>query len=812
MNCSLPNLFRAGLLLALLLSPGRLTAQEPQGAQFLAAVPEPAPPAPDLADLALLATDLSGRLARLETTIAGAVDLSQVKKQLEEISAIVDAYDASQFRALQTSTHERAGQLPQLKADIKSADGALAGVSKSVTEQVRILGRLKKEWLAEQQHWSAWQTALLKDEPFDEVATTLTEIHQTIDAALGLLLQQLRPFLAVQDQVRKQQTRINLLTAEVEGLNAIRHGAGPLDPDPPIFSPDYFSELTTTVRNGAQNGLAQISWPGKSFFIRHVWIVVLQGMLALVLLFFFFRYRQQLERTEHWRFIAKRPIAAGLLVAVVSGAVLYEPPPTMVVCVLTVLIGSAFARLLGGLMEGGWRKQFGYGVIALLITTNSSYALGLSLPLFRVYILMAALVSFVCCLRWAVKSSHTGDMPLYVWALRLCAVLFAIIVFAELRGEAALAEFLFVSLLYALGILLVFSLLRYLVRGALAWAVFTSSPRSVALVGSSAAVIVQRLTFIFDVFIGVVILSALLTAWQVYDSPSKAITALLSVGVTVGSQRLTLGLVIMAIGSVGISYLASSVLQNLLLTEDVLIGREVETGVRVAVARLVHYVLASCGFVVALVVLGVDLTKMTLLASALGIGIGFGLQTVVNNFVCGLILLFERPLRVGDTIEIGGWRAEISKIGLRSTTVRRSDQADMIVPNADLITQQVINWTLTDRHVQITIPVRVAYGSDIPLVMQTLGECALAFPGVMASPEPKILLQSFGDSALNFELQVWIMDIDNRRQVESDLHQEIARRFRQAGIEISFRQRDFRSRSGDSTANNVAATVREPLA
>jgi small-conductance mechanosensitive channel len=248
-----------------------------------------------------------------------------------------------------------------------------------------------------------------------------------------------------------------------------------------------------------------------------------------------------------------------------------------------------------------------------------------------------------------------------------------------------------------------------------------------------------------------------------------------------------------------------------LLTEHVLARRKVETGVSHSVARLLHYALLTIGFVTALVVLGVDLTKMTLLASALGVCIGFGLQTIVNNFVCGLILLLERPLRVGDTIELGGQWVKIAKIGLRSTTVRTLDRADVIIPNSDLITNQVTNWTLTDRHAERAIAVGVAYGSDVALVMQTLKECALAHPGVMKSPEPRVLFRSFGDSALNFELRVWIADVDNRLQVESDLHQEIDRRFRQAGIEIPFPQQDLHVRSIENT-NTAAALVRAPLA
>ena len=153
---------------------------------------------------------------------------------------------------------------------------------------------------------------------------------------------------------------------------------------------------------------------------------------------------------------------------------------------------------------------------------------------------------------------------------------------------------------------------------------------------------------------------------------------------------------------------------------------------------------------------------------------------------------------------------KIAKIGLRSTTVRTS-ALDIIVPNTDLVTNQVKNLTLTDRHAQGMIAVGVAYGSDVALVMQTLKECALAHPGVMKSPEPGILFRSFGDSALNFELGFRVAEVDNRSQIESDLRQEIERRFRQAGIEIPFPQRDLHVRSVENT-NNAAAAVRAPLA
>jgi prefoldin subunit 5 len=312
MKSSLQSLFHAVLLLALFLAPGRLTAQEPQGAQSPAATPEQPPAVPDLVDLIPLATALTGRLTNLEKTIADKGDRSRVEQQLGEISALVDEY-ARQLPALQASIGQRAGQLPALKAEIDSAGDTLTGISKSVTEQVRTFGNLRKEWLTEQQQWNAWQAALRKEESLEEITITVTKTQGAIDTALSLLLQQLKPLLALQEQAGTLQTRINTLTAEVEGLISLTQGGVLVDASPAMFSTHYVSQLAVALRAGVHTGLVQVSWPGKAFFARQGWTVVLQGVFSLVLALVFVRRRQQLEQVEHWRFIAKRPIAAGLL-------------------------------------------------------------------------------------------------------------------------------------------------------------------------------------------------------------------------------------------------------------------------------------------------------------------------------------------------------------------------------------------------------------------------------------------------------------------------------------------------------------------
>jgi small-conductance mechanosensitive channel len=285
-----------------------------------------------------------------------------------------------------------------------------------------------------------------------------------------------------------------------------------------------------------------------------------------------------------------------------------------------------------------------------------------------------------------------------------------------------------------------------------------------------------------------------LQTWRVFTTSMEPIYRMLTFGVTIGESRVTLGLVLAAAACLYGALLASRVLQFILM-RDVLSRRRVDYGIGISIMRLLHYAIVLIGVLLTLSILGFKLTNLTIIASALSVGIGFGLQTIVNNFVCGLILLFERPIKVGDIIQLGEQWATIRRIGLRATVIQTFDQADIVVPNSDLVTNQVTNWTLTDRNMRIILTVGVAYGSDIPLVLQTLQESTGEHPRVLKKPAPLIYFMGFGDSSLDFQLRVWIDDIDYMNNVRSELNQAIDRKFRERGIEIPFPQRDLHLRS-----------------
>jgi len=262
----------------------------------------------------------------------------------------------------------------------------------------------------------------------------------------------------------------------------------------------------------------------------------------------------------------------------------------------------------------------------------------------------------------------------------------------------------------------------------------------------------------------------------------------------VGDATFTLWMLAYLILATAVLAVVASAL-NKLIAHRLLAKSRLDLGVRVAVGSMVKYLLLVVGFVVILQTAGINLSSLTILLGALGVGIGFGLQNITNNFVSGLIILLERPVKVGDRIEVGDVAGDVVDISMRATTIITNDNISIIVPNSEFISGTVINWSHTDRSVRFNFPVMVSYRENPEVVRKVLLEIALNNPGVLKDPKPDVLFSEFAESAMKFNLRVWTRDYINRPGVlKSQLYYEIARRFREEGIEIPFPQRDVRIR------------------
>jgi potassium-dependent mechanosensitive channel len=236
-------------------------------------------------------------------------------------------------------------------------------------------------------------------------------------------------------------------------------------------------------------------------------------------------------------------------------------------------------------------------------------------------------------------------------------------------------------------------------------------------------------------------------------------------------------------------YLLSAFLR-FVLDEDVYPRMRITSGQSYAVSSLLHYVILALGFVVGLGLLGMDLTRVTVLVGALGVGIG--LQSVVHNFISGLILLFERPIHVGDAVELGAMQGMVCRIGIRASVVHTWQGADIIVPNSHLVTEQVPNWTLTDQLRRIDLPVGVNYGAVPQQVIALLETVARDHPQVLPEPPPQAFFMGYGDSAITCTLFAWPDHFHHWLQVKSDLTAAVYEAVSAAGMSFPLPQREVR--------------------
>jgi small-conductance mechanosensitive channel len=293
------------------------------------------------------------------------------------------------------------------------------------------------------------------------------------------------------------------------------------------------------------------------------------------------------------------------------------------------------------------------------------------------------------------------------------------------------------------------------------------------------------------------------------DPLFRLLRALFGWGFGYGAFEFTLG-GLLAFGLTLLGAWLFARLVHFVLDEEVFPRLGLAPGVPFALSTLARYAILLVGFLVALSALGFDLDRITILLGAFGVGIGFGLQTIVNNFVSGLILLFERPLKVGDSVEIGGLEGTVQRIGIRASTVRTFDGADVIVPNGMLVSERVVNWTLSDRTRRIVIPVGVAYGNDPQRVMRLLEGIVNEHPGLCRFPTPVVAFMGLGESALDFQVRAWIEDSDQLVDARSQLVLAIEAGLRGAGIEIPFPQRTVHLRREPPAASATPAPGSEP--
>ena len=312
-----------------------------------------------------------------------------------------------------------------------------------------------------------------------------------------------------------------------------------------------------------------------------------------------------------------------------------------------------------------------------------------------------------------------------------------------------------------------------------------------------------------DVVLGFVALVALAPAWGVPQGDVWRLTSRLLSGIEIGNVTISVTEIFVAV----FAFFAAIVLTRMMqraLEDQILPQTRLDAGVRNSIKVGVGYAGIALAALIAFALLGLDLSNLAIIAGALSVGIGFGLQSIVNNFVSGMILLVERPIKAGDWIQIGEHEGFVRRISVRATEIETFTRASVIIPNSELLSGALTNLTHKDQYGRVDVNVGVAYGSDVEQVMTILRECLEAHPRILNFPESSVVFLGFGDSSLDFQARGFISSIVWRIFVQSDLLVEIYRRLNEAGIEIPFPQRDLHLKDIDRLEAVLADRPRPP--
>ncbi|WP_346914302.1 DUF3772 domain-containing protein [uncultured Roseibium sp.] len=296
--------------------------------------------------------------------------------------------------------------------------------------------------------------------------------------------------------------------------------------------------------------------------------------------------------------------------------------------------------------------------------------------------------------------------------------------------------------------------------------------------------------------------------WGARPSDISEVWMLLTQGIEIGNTRISFGVVVVLLVIFGLGLLVTQWLQRV-IRSSVLPKTRMDTGGKNAIVTGTGYIGVVLSALIAFSAAGLDLSSLAFVAGALSVGIGFGLQAIVSNFVSGIILLVERPIKVGDWIEVGGHSGIVRKIAVRATRVETFDRHEVIVPNSDIVAGAVTNMTLSSKTGRVIVPVGVAYGSDLEKTRQILLKAAEDNPMIMAYPAPFVLFMGLGDSSLDFELRGYLYDVTNILTARSDLLFTIYAALNEAGIEIPFPQRDLHLRGAEDLVKAIAALDKE---
>jgi len=809
--------------------PGTADAQQPPPAET--AAPEPAPPETiPLPEIAARADETTRRLREIREAARPSPQVEEIAAQLEERSArLAEARERTEDLLAEGAGIDR---LQDARQTWMGIGDELARWRTTPTKRAMALEVRAQDLAAMRGRWQATlEQAREADAPADLVAR-IQGVLEEIDAAEAVLTERRNQALGLQNRIAQQEVVVGDVLAGLAEELGERRGAL-LERDRPALWAALSSATRSDLLPDPATGLLADLRRSRAFFARRAENLAAQGLALLVVLGLLLHMRRLAGRWEaddprrSCAAIWERPVSTTLVLGILAHTWFHPHSPAVIRDLAGLVVLVPLLRLLPQLLPFAPRSLL-IALAAFYLTDQIRGLMGPALLGERLIFLGETAVA-AGLVGTLLRPSRLARLPqgtrlpgVLPFLMRVAAAALAISTLANALGFVGLAELLgegtlrstYAAVLFAGGLYIVRDLFRLLLSSG--WSA------RLRMVRRHRPLLLRRgLRGLELAFLALWVLFAL-EQFAMRQVAGDLLGDALGASLSVGTVSISLGdLVAFGVTVVAAIWIARTL--TFVLDEDVFPRLRLQRGVPHAISASTRYVILLGGFFLAVAAAGVDLQRFTILAGALGVGIGFGLQNVVNNFVSGLILLYERPVQVGDAIELPELFGEVRRIGIRASTVRTWDGAEVIVPNGDLISTRVTNWTLSDRQRRMILRVGVAYGTEPERVLEILLRVAREHPNILDAPAPFARFAGFGDSSLDFELWAFVPRFEIFWPTQNDLLLSIHAALREAGITIPFPQRDLHLRSADAADFGLlagehsgrppaeAATAEEPI-
>ena len=676
-----------------------------------------------------------------------------------------------------------------------------------LTEIIHNVDSLKIKLQNEDLRWKLTKTVLMKDSLATPLPVKLTQTISFLDSTLIVISEKSNSLLEIIDKTIELGVKIDAQSAKNRALFRSKKYHLFSSDHPSFFSlnfkTDFGKEFNGSIRNRLLTGIEEL----KIYLLANTTSLFLSLLIfgCLIYLFILIRKKVKIKDDGFGYFykdmllkVISRPVSASVILSLFFTFFIFPDRPPIFREFSFYLIAFPLVHILDILVERKFRiYSYAYGILIVFYMFLNLFSN--DLVLYRLLLLLIALAEITLLALFLKGYRITQDLSLpkrgIIYFFVVIHLSLAVIGFiSNIAGGLLLTEIVLFAVFNNIFNGLVLFSTALLLNGLISTGIDTSRGQQINVFRMNGELIKRNTIHLLNIIATGIWILLILRNFKVFDSIYSNFKSIFTSKISIGSARFSLDGVMIFFVVIYVSVIISNILR-IVLEQDVLNRVSLSKGLPHTIAMMVKYTIITAGFFLAVNAAGIPIDKFTIVLGAMSVGIGFGLQNVFNNLVSGLILLFERPIQIGDTVQVGQLTGIVQSIGLRSSNIKTFEGAEVILPNGQLVSNEVINWTLSDQQRRIEIKVQVGYDSDPQLVYQLLNNILISHKEVIPEPAPAVFFHEFGESSLNFALLFWIGDYNEGRRIKSEILFQVFQILKDNKIEIPFPQRDLHIRT-----------------